>query len=106
MFHIDRAFRTQGRQVGTADVGMQRRERLSENGFMRRAAFRSRRRQPHGAELTAVRSGTRKRGSFCYAVDRPDAPTVCLVAVFAGVTRLKILPSGSLNHAAFIVPAT
>jgi len=28
------------------------------------------------------------------------------VAVFDGVTMLKIFPSGSLNHAVFIVPAT
>ena len=43
---------------------------------------------------------------FFYAVDRADTATLCLVSVFGGVTTLKILPSGSLNHAAFIVPAT
>ncbi len=59
MFHIDRAFRAQGRQVGAADVCMQRSERLSENGFIRRAAPRGRTRQAHGAELTATRRRTR-----------------------------------------------
>ena len=38
MFHIDGAFRAQGRQVGAANVCMERSERLSENGFIRSAA--------------------------------------------------------------------
>ena len=39
MFHIDRAFRAERRQVSAADVCMERSERLSENGFVRRAAL-------------------------------------------------------------------
>jgi hypothetical protein len=61
MFHINRALRAQGRQMGTADVGMQRSERLSENDFIRRAAPRWRKRQPHGAELTARRRAVTAR---------------------------------------------
>jgi hypothetical protein len=41
-----------------------------------------------------------------YLVERADAATVSLSAVFGGVTRLKILPSGSLNQAVLIDPAT
>ena len=66
MFHIDRAFRAQGRQVGAADVCMQRSERLSENGFIRRAAPRCGKRQPHGAQLTATAAAGR------VAYERPD----------------------------------
>ena len=66
MFYIERAFRAQGRQVGAADVCVQRRERLSENSFIRRATRRGRNRQPHDAELTATRRGT---GNGLRAVD-------------------------------------
>ena len=41
-----------------------------------------------------------------YAVVRPESPTACSVAALDGVTILKMLPSGSLNHAVFIAPAT
>ena len=37
---------------------------------------------------------------------RAEAVTASRVAVVEGVTRLKILPSGSSNHAVFIGPAT
>jgi hypothetical protein len=66
----------------------------------------SRRRATARWRLALVSGRTRDRRAFFYAVDRADAPTVCFVVAFDGVTRLKILPSGSLNHAAFIVPAT
>ena len=41
-----------------------------------------------------------------YVVERAEALAVWRAAELVGVTRLKILPSGSLNHATFIGPAT
>jgi hypothetical protein len=61
MFHIDRSFRAQGRYVGAANVCMQRGERLSENGFVRRAGHRCTKLPFHGAELNAPRCGTGNR---------------------------------------------
>jgi hypothetical protein len=46
------------------------------------------------------------RAPAFYVVERADAATFSLSAVFGGVTTLKILPSGSLNQAVLIGPAT
>ncbi len=51
MFHIDRPCGVQRCQVGATNVGMQRREGLFEDGFVRRAALRRRKRETHNESL-------------------------------------------------------
>ena len=68
MFDINGAFRPEGRQLGTSDMYMERRERVSEQSFIRRTSRRTRR-KPHGAELTSgrrtrSRSGHRRGHNF------------------------------------------
>ena len=79
MFHIHRAFRVQGRQVGSADVGMQRRERLAKNGFIERATPRGTKRQSHGAESLLQRRA---------ALDCAPASLICTRSVLDRLLRL------------------
>lgn len=53
MLHVHHAFGAKRREMGAADVGVQRRERVAEDGLVGRRSLRRRKRNTHGAELTA-----------------------------------------------------
>jgi hypothetical protein len=94
MFHIDRTFCAQRRQVGAANVCMERTERLSENGFIRGAASPSIRWERSEARSQSHHRSDVAAGGNLPQVDFPYAPGGIIISAFQPVMRF---PSSMSN---------